>query len=558
MTESSTPIVHTERPPLPSEAGRTPLVHRVLEATGAFSPGEPAGLQEKGTLAPKFRTTMQASRPFGVIDLGSNTARLVIYRSSPVGPPWSVFESKDTPRLAFDLQKDGRLGEIGRSRGVMTLTRFRRLMDVHHVRNYRAVATSAVRDAPNHAAFVSEVQRRSGLRLSVISAADEARYAYLGVASSLPLANDLIMDLGGGSIQLMSVRRGALKESLSLPLGALRLHRRFLEHDPPKRKELEELEEHIERSLKDVPLLEPAEGERTIGVGGTTRAVAHVMQAIRGYPIPRVHGYEMRTRELERLFEIISQSSVAVRKEMPGLSADRADIVVAGLAVVLGVLHRRECEKITVSGTGIREGIAQELLGRSLPASSEDMARGSALATLWAFGLDTDHARRVRELSLELFDLTERNHEHGPEERLALEVAALLHDVGAAVSYPEHAEHGAYLLLSRPLYGLTHRGFLLASLAVGMHEGDDLPPGVLKRYPNVLESGDDEVARRLGSMLAIAESLGDVQPRPRFRRHGDHVSVKLRIGAAPNSRLFFRAARWLRRSLDVEVRARNN
>ncbi len=557
-TRSVTVTQHTERPPLPSPAGRGTLVNRLLEGTAGFELYDLSSTQGRveGAGSSGSGTRERPHRPFAVIDLGSNTARLVIYRSAPVGPPWSVFESKEDPRLMDGVQKDGRLTELARRQGVSTLLRFRRLLEVHGVRDIRAVATSAVRDAPNRASFASEVQRRCGFRLRVLSAADEARYGYLGVASSLPLQNDLLLDLGGGSLQLMAVREGRLRESLSMPMGALRLHRRFLEHDPPKRKELEALEEHVQKGLKPLDLLEAPHDERTIGVGGTTRSLAHVMEAIRSYPLPRVHGYEMRTRDLERLYEILSESSVPVRREIPGLSAGRADLVVAGLAVVLGVLHRREAETMIVSGCGIREGIAQETLGRHLPSSAEEMARGSALAALWSSGLDPSHSRRVREVALELFDLTERKHRWGEEERLALEIAALLHDIGTSFSYPGHAQHSAYFLRSRPLYGLTHRGFLLASLAAGMHEGEDLPGGTGKRYPSVLKEDDVRVARTLGAMLAMAEAVGDLRPRPHIRRRGDRLDVRVPGGVAPNPRLFDRACRWLDRTVEVKVRAR--
>lgn len=556
--QSSVPVTqHAERPPLPSPTGARTLVSRLLEGSRGFELYDLSASERRAerALAAGAPAHERPHRPFAVIDMGSNTARLVIYRSAPVGPPWSVFESKEDPRLMQGVQPDGRLTETARRQGASTLARFRRLLDVHGVREIHAVATSAVRDAPNRASFASEVQRRCGFRLRVLSAADEARYAYLGVASSLPLRDDLLIDLGGGSLQLMAVRSGRLRESLSMPMGALRLHRRFIEHDPPKRKELEALEDHVQKGLKPLDALEPTDDERVIGVGGTTRSLAHVMEAIRSYPLPRVHGYTMRTRDLERLFEILSESSVQVRREMPGLSTDRADIVVAGLAVVLGVLHRRGAERMVVSGCGIREGLAQEALGRPPPSSAEEMARGSALAALWASGIDAAHARRVREVSLELFDLTARAHRLGEEERLALEVASLLHDVGTTLSYPGHAAHSAYILRSRPLYGLSHRGFLLASLAAGMHEGEDLPGGTGKRYPSVLEEEDVRVARSLGSILALAEALGDVRPRPRFRRRGDRLHVRLPGGVPPNRRLFDRACRWIDRSLEVRINA---
>ena len=494
------------------------------------------------------------NRPFAVIDLGSNSARLVIYRSAPLGPAWSVHECKEYPRLVEDIGPDGGLSKAAIRRGLATLQRFRRILDTNGVIDIRAVATSAVREAPNGAAFVADVRRRYRIPLQVLSAEAEGQYAYLGVASAIFLHNDLIVDLGGGSLQAIQTRNSELSRSLSLPLGALRLHRRYLDHDPPKPRELRALEDHVDEKLRAIDRFKLSSDERIIGVGGTIRSLAHAMQAIRGYPLARVHGYELRTRDLERLYDILSESAISVRREVPGVSADRSDIIVAGLATVLGILHRRRGNSLLVSGCGIREGLAQDILGRPLPASVEEMAQSSALASLWASGSDGAHARRVWGLSLALFDLTRSLHRLGSEERLVLEVAALMHDIGATLSYPSHAAHSAYILRSRPLYGLSHRGFLLSSLIVSMHEGNDVPSDTVRRYPLVLEEEDLKVARTLGTLLALAESLGDVQPRPRLRRKGKRVFVSFSPNSAFDPRLFERSCRWMRKHLEVKVR----
>ena len=491
-------------------------------------------------------------RPLGVIDVGSNSARLVIYRSAPVGPPWSIHESKDYPRLVEGVEADGRLSRPARARALAALVRFRRVLDEYGVVQVQAVATSAVREASNGREFLREVSRRCGIRLRSLSGEEEARFAYLGVASSLPLTENLIIDLGGGSLESISVQEGKLYRSLSLPLGALRLHQRFLRHDPPRIRELDALQNHVDDALEPLDELKVSRRAHVVGSGGTTRALAHTLQGMRDYPIHRVHGFTVRTREVERLYSFLSEQPLETRKEVPGLSADRADIIVAGLAVVLGVLHRRKAETLTISGCGIREGIAHEAMGRPLPASAREMGFSGALAALWALRGDPSHAHRVRSVALDLFDRTVRRHWLGEEERLALEVAALLHDSGTVISYPGHPTHSSHILRNRMLYGLTHRGTVLAALAGSMHEGDGLPDSALKRYEDVLEEGDDEVVRLLGAILALSEAVGDVRPMPRFRIVRRQLRVSLAPGAPVDPRLLARGSRWLRRSLDLE------
>lgn len=491
-----------------------------------------------------------------VVDIGSNTARLAIYRAAPSGPPWTVFESKETPRLMTGTDAVGRLRPEATSHLLGTLDRFRRILDDRGVRRRRVVATSAVRDAPNRSHIVAQVRRRTGLPLEILSGESEARIAYMGVASALPLSDNLLIDLGGGSLQLSRISEGRFEEAVSLPLGALRVHQLFLEHDPPKNREIGALADHADEMLASVEITKRVRGLPMVGVGGTVRGLAHLLQAAKGYPLPRVHGYPLMRRDLDALGSILAETSVEVRKSMPGMSADRADIIYAGLVVILRLMRAVSADEIVVSGCGLREGLAYQMLGRPLPPTPDAMARDSARAAAWAFGLSQSHGARVRDLALDLYDLLEAGHDLEPELRLGLEVAALLHDAGTMVSYPEHAQHSSYLLQNHPLYGLSHRQLLLASLAVGLHEGDELEGSLVKRYRSLLSESEVLIVRQLGAMLALAEALGEGRPRPLFRLHGDRLMVMTSSGEAPSPRTFERARRLLKRTFGVDARLR--
>ncbi|MCI4360582.1 MAG: hypothetical protein L3J91_02675, partial [Thermoplasmata archaeon] len=210
-----------------------------------------------------------------VIDLGSNTARLVIFETTSQGGFRSIFESKEVPRLGQGVSPDGSLSPEAVERGVGALRRFAR--QIHQAGDplTLAVATSAVRDAPNGPEFLSRVARETGIRIRVLTGAEEGRYAYLGVAGAFELGRDLAVDLGGGSLQAALTIDGRLDRVVSLPLGALRLTQQFLVHDPPKGKELDLMRDHVREALKDLPL--PRSGPTHIyGVGGTIRCLARV------------------------------------------------------------------------------------------------------------------------------------------------------------------------------------------------------------------------------------------------------------------------------------------
>jgi exopolyphosphatase/guanosine-5'-triphosphate,3'-diphosphate pyrophosphatase len=489
----------------------------------------------------------------GVIDLGSNSARLAIYAAGPVGPPWTVYESKELPRLGTGLDARGRLTAAARKGALETLERFGKILDDRRVHRRAAVATGVMRQAENRARFLAEVRSRTRLPLRVISAQEEAYYAFLGVRSSLILGDDLLADLGGGTLQLLRVEGGEPGRALSLPLGALRMHQEFLHNDPPKRREVQELREFVDAALEaSGPWTDPPP-HRLVGVGGTFRAAGHLLEASHRYPLTRVHGLEIPRRFLTRESLRLGEMTIEERREVPGVSADRADILLAGFLVIDRLLRRLSLKRFTVSACGIREGLAQELLGRPAPQSRTDLAWGSARSMAWGFHLSSRHGERVQRLALELNGLL--HDETGPHEetRLALSVAGILHDVGTVVSYPEHPAHSRYLVENHPLYGLTHREIVLASLAVAQHEGDELPSGALGRFRGLLKPDELPRVRRLGAILAIAESLAESRPPPQVHRKGDVLSFRVARGIPPAPRAFLRARRFFKRSFGLEV-----
>ncbi len=506
------------------------------------------------------RPKSRAASTLGVIDLGSNTARFVVFETSRTGAVRAVFETKDAPRLGLGAAPDGSLTEEAIARGVTTVRRFARVVRTMEVPKTLAVATSAVRDAPNGPSFVREVQRATGVLLRVISGGEEARYAYLGVASTGPLSDGIVFDLGGGSMQLAEVRRGTLRNSVSLPLGVLRLSQRFLDHDPPKRREWEELREYVRRTLGSV--FEAFGGSRyhLVGVGGTVRALARAAIELRAYPIQRVHGYPLYDHDIEALHELLAEMPAAKRKSVPGIGGDRADVVLAGIAVLEELLRVVRADVVTVSGAGIREGIALEAIGAKLPTTAEELADRSVAAAAESFAFDLDHGRGVRDAALALYDLLAPRFAGGASERIALRVAAGMHDAGTAIDLWNHARHSAYLIQNYPIWGLSQREVLLASMAAYLHEGDD-PPSEWKRdYLPVIRGEDVGTAVALGAILSVAEMVAPAKPR--FHLSGGGKALALAFSASADSSL---APRWqekvrrpLERVFDLDVRLRDS
>jgi exopolyphosphatase/guanosine-5'-triphosphate,3'-diphosphate pyrophosphatase len=496
----------------------------------------------------------------GVIDVGSNTARLVVFQSSSAGTVRAVDERKEVPRLGEGTATDGSLSPEAIERGVLAMRRFARTLEGLGVSRTLAVATSAVRDAPNAPSFLSGVEKGTGLEVRILTGNEEARYGYLGVASAWELGNDLVCDLGGGSLQIVEVRKGELRNSVSLPLGALRLSQRYLEHDPPKSREIDELRDAARQTISGALEAFGGGGYRIFCVGGTVRALARAAIDMRDYPIARVHGYELRDHDVDALFELLGDMPAAKRKAIPGIGGDRVDVIVAGIVVFQEILRAAKARSLTVSGTGIREGVALEALGAVLPAPADELARRSAIAAAESLSFSFPHGEKIASVALALFDVLAARYDWGASERRALTVAGWLHDAGIAVDLWRHERHSAYLLRNVPLWGLDQREVLLASMAAYLHGGDPLPSSWRKQYLAILSSRDLDIARELGAILQVAEALHAGEPKFSPINGGKALSIELgdaeAAGLSPKA--LDKARKPLEREFQLEVKTRDS
>jgi exopolyphosphatase/guanosine-5'-triphosphate,3'-diphosphate pyrophosphatase len=509
--------------------------------------------------APTNGTRARPGRTIGVIDVGSNTARFVAFEAAASGTVRAFYESKESPRLGLGTGPDGRLTAAAIERGIAAVDSFAQTVRSLGLSRTIAVATSAVRDAPNGAEFVRRVERSTGITLRIISGAEEARYAYLSMAAAWELDNDLVSDLGGGSLQLADVRGGQLRNSVSVPLGVLRLSQRFFDHDPPKRREIDELREYVRETLGSV--LEAFGGKRygVYGIGGTVRSLARAAIEFRDYPVERVHGYPLWDHDLEALAELLGEMPAAKRRAVPGIGADRADVVIAGIVVLQELVRATNAERIVVAGIGIREGLALEAIGAKLPASAEQLAERSAAAAAESFAFRLDHGREVADTAYGLFEVLAPRFGWGRSEGLAIRVAGWMHDAGTAIDLWRHANHSAYLIQNYPIWGLDQREVLLASMAARLHEGDDLPSAWRKGFLPIIRASDLETARRLGAILEVAELASEA--RPRFSLGGAGKTLTLAFSAPADTPL---PAHWdekvrkaMMREFEIEVRFRD-
>jgi exopolyphosphatase / guanosine-5'-triphosphate,3'-diphosphate pyrophosphatase len=290
------------------------------------------------------------------IDVGSNTLLLTVAEYHPEAGLVVIEEGEDQPRLGAGLSATGQLSEAAIRRALTTLTTMGDVCRRHGVRRIAAVATAAVREARNGAEFV-ERARALNIPLRIISPETEAALSYRSAAHHFPGGKrQLVADIGGGSLELIGATNGRVQLSRSLPLGAVRLTELGLP--------LEKLRDHISRGLSGPLQLSQWAGSTVIGSGGTFTTVASMALALRGSPAgTSVHGTIVPTEEIERLLGTLATLSPEKRRLTPGLKPERADIIVAGLAVVAELLKGVAAGDVTVSGFGLRDGLLLEMVG---------------------------------------------------------------------------------------------------------------------------------------------------------------------------------------------------
>lgn len=439
-----------------------------------------------------------------VVDMGSNTGRLVVFRLLGEGGWYLEDEIREVVRLRAGMTETG-MARQAVQRGIAVLRLFRRFCDNVGVDTVIATATSAVRDAANGADFLKRAKDASGWDLRVLSNEEEARLGVLGVLGEVPLESGIVLDIGGGSAQISRVREGRWFDGVSLPLGALRLTELFRMSDTPTAEEVKALRAHINERLDSVDWLGPlGAGEEMAGLGGSIRNLGYMEHAHLSWPLPTLRGFQVSVERVDELVEEMLSVSLAKRARIPGLNPDRADILPAGSLVLQEVMRRVGASRCHTSVNGLREGLLLDHLHGETPPKGEDLRVLSVNILAWRYEIQRNHADRVRHLATRLFDDLVGRHGLDGSYRKLLEAASILHDVGGVLGYHDHHRHSQYLITLNGLPGYTARETALIALLTRYHRKGTPTPGAYRR---LLRDADLLALRWMSSFLRMAEYL---------------------------------------------------
>jgi exopolyphosphatase / guanosine-5'-triphosphate,3'-diphosphate pyrophosphatase len=467
-----------------------------------------------------------------VIDMGSNSWRLVVFGYEPGTRWWSlVDEIREAVRIGAGMGEsdDGDRPVLRPDRvelALHTSAVFSAFCRATGVTQVEALATSAIRDAVNGPELLEEIERTTGLHARVISGEEEARYGWLAIANSTTIEDGFGLDIGGGSIQTLRIEGRGLAEAQSLRLGAVRVSERFLPDEKVTAKQMKALRAHAAEELEELGWW--SGGGRLVGIGGTIRNLAAAAMKRLDIPDIDVQGFLLTRDALEELIDELAERPASKRGQVKGIKYDRADVILGGALVLATALEEGGFDAVEVTEAGLREGaFFERLLGED--QLFDDVRSESVHNLAHRFGHDDEHDLHVWTLSSAIFDGLARAglHEYGRAERELLWAACLLHDIGVAVNYDDHHRHSHYLTLNAGLPGFSPRELVLIGLIARYHRKGAPDTSELG---DLAEPGDEHRLQLLCGVIRLAEQLERSRDRAITDVHvsanGDTVSLE--------------------------------
>src|SRR5882724_2748388 len=447
---------------------------------------------------------------FAAIDIGSNSVRLKIARLAGHRLR-EIVEDREVTRLGESVFRSGFLSPEAMENTIKVLRRFHRTVQREGADVVRVVATSALRDARNSRAFLEWVRSATGWKVEIISGLEEARLIHLGLVSSLRVnvSPVLMIDLGGGSCELTISSKNHIRDTISLPLGAVRLTNEFLQHDPPRKAELLRLRGFVEREIgriaDRITRARPKAVIATSGTAASLAAVCHGLYKTKGPRVTTVSRLQMR-----RIAKMLARLPLEQRVKLPGVGPRRAEIVIAGAVVYSELLERCQLAGFRYSPLGLRDGLLAQMAaeydhstrsGKHIQSERWDSIR----AAVAHYRVDMNHALQVREAATHLFKALKSVHRLPPEYAEWLSAAAMLYEVGDYVNRNGRHRHAYYIVAHSEILGYTpEQRRIIAATARYLGKSRPTPGDAAMK---VLPPFDREAVRKASQLLRLARAL---------------------------------------------------
>lgn len=442
----------------------------------------------------------------GIIDIGSNSIRLVVYERTSAGAHRVIDGSKRAARLSEQVAEDGTLPDKIIEELVDMINHFRLICAHHNTGLIRAVATAAIRNSANKDHVLSRIHSETGLQIELISGEEEAGYGFLGMINTMSVTDGFLIDIGGGSTEVSLFKERRLVRAVSFPFGCVSMTRQFAKGGMLPDAQLKELEQFVEQAVDRQPWLKQNPGLPLVGVGGTARSLGKIQQALVKYPFESTHNYPIEGQAADALFELLRKLPIGKRKNIPGLSKDRVDIIVPGIAILRTIFRVTGASNYSICGAGLRDGLffstrfpEQPRLEDVIMYSVNNLAALHPEAPL-------QYTSQVNRIALQLTGLLLAGQPSKEQSLLFADVASTLHRIGASIDYYDYKRHTFYLMINSRLNGLTHRELLVCSL-IASYKSKNRMKQMAAPYKALLSDDDLTLICKLGTLLQLAIAL---------------------------------------------------
>jgi exopolyphosphatase/guanosine-5'-triphosphate,3'-diphosphate pyrophosphatase len=400
---------------------------------------------------------MQATKDYyAIIDIGSNSIRLVIYSKEDNMQIQEVENVKTMAKLRNDLDKNNMLREEGIQKLVETLKSFHEVTKTYHLTAFFCVATATIRKAKNQQEIIDRVYKATNWELVILSEEDEAYYGYLAVVHTTNIDHGITIDIGGGSIEVTSFEDRKLIHSHSFPFGALTL-KEFFKKERPTRKEINQLRTYLKKQFRKLKWLEKKKVP-LLAIGGSARNLVEIHQNFLNYPIAGLHQYIMTKKEIEKTSYTLSRYNEKELEQVEGLSKDRVDTIIPASFVFLTLYETIDAKAFILSRKGLRDGFLYHYLADN-NQEMPDVINHSILELIYEYKLDIKQIDHVASLAKKLFKLFIKHDIGGFDEAdwSYLRLGASVYQLGDYVDSESSSQHTFYLLANRTINGMMHR-----------------------------------------------------------------------------------------------------
>ncbi|WP_456279279.1 Ppx/GppA phosphatase family protein [Bacillus sp. AK128] len=450
----------------------------------------------------------------GIIDVGSNSIRLVIYEKNK-GLRYKEIENiKAVARLRNYLNGTGILDDEGVQVLIETLQSFQVITRHHQLTEVKCVGTAAIRQAVNQEYILDMVSEKTDFTMTVLSEYEEAYYGFLAVVNSTSFENGITVDIGGGSTEITLFQNRKLKFYHSFPFGVISLKKQFFDGEVPTYTELLTLRSFLERQFKGLHWI-MNQSLPIIGIGGSARNVVQIHQQMRNYPIAGLHQFELNGADIDHISETLTPLTITELQKIEGLSKDRADVIIPAIEVFNTILQVVRSDRFILSKKGLREGLFYKESMKSLPSPIlSNVIEESFHDLALDYEVSLDQVHHSKKIATTLYHEVCRNGTEIYDEKdlFYLKKAAVVFNIGEYIDTESSSQHTFYLLANRTIDGLSHRERLIISLLASYKSKDSFKQFIYP-YESWFSKEEQRKLRLLGSLLKFSFSLNSTKRR---------------------------------------------